>query len=154
MSKQEHDWGGIIVASVFYGFIGLALLWSPIQGFIESHRVSCADESIPYSTNATYYDSSLEVGSSKITQAGVDGVKEVCTRGDGSVASTTVIQPAIDQEKSIGTKEPSYTSIFDYSTPAPAPTTSCAVTTCNDGTCSYSTGRGTCSWHGGVAYYN
>jgi hypothetical protein len=29
---------------------------------------------------------------------------------------------------------------------------SCSVTTCTDGSCSYSTGRGTCSWHGGVAY--
>lgn len=29
---------------------------------------------------------------------------------------------------------------------------SCPITTCNDGTCSSSTGRGTCSWHGGVAY--
>lgn len=29
----------------------------------------------------------------------------------------------------------------------------CPVTTCNDGSCSSSTGRGTCSWHGGVAHY-
>lgn len=28
----------------------------------------------------------------------------------------------------------------------------CPITTCNDSTCSQSTGRGTCSWHGGVAY--
>lgn len=30
--------------------------------------------------------------------------------------------------------------------------TSCPITTCVDGTCSDSTGRGTCSWHGGEAY--
>lgn len=29
---------------------------------------------------------------------------------------------------------------------------SCAITTCNDGACSTSTGRGTCSHHGGVKY--
>lgn len=28
----------------------------------------------------------------------------------------------------------------------------CPITTCNDGTCSSSTGRGTCSWHDGIAY--
>lgn len=28
----------------------------------------------------------------------------------------------------------------------------CPVTTCVDTTCSNSTGRGTCSWHGGIAY--
>lgn len=29
---------------------------------------------------------------------------------------------------------------------------SCPITTCNDGACSTSTGRGTCSHHGGIAY--
>lgn len=29
---------------------------------------------------------------------------------------------------------------------------SCPITTCNDGSCSSSTGRGTCSHHGGIAY--
>ena len=29
---------------------------------------------------------------------------------------------------------------------------SCPITTCEDGSCSSSTGRGTCSHHGGVAY--
>lgn len=29
---------------------------------------------------------------------------------------------------------------------------SCPITTCSDGSCSSSTGRGTCSYHGGIAY--
>lgn len=29
----------------------------------------------------------------------------------------------------------------------------CPITTCNDGSCSSSTGRGTCSHHGGVRHY-
>ena len=29
----------------------------------------------------------------------------------------------------------------------------CPITTCNDGACSSSTGRGTCSHHGGVNHY-
>jgi len=28
-----------------------------------------------------------------------------------------------------------------------------ALAVCRDGTISYSSGRGTCSWHGGIAYY-
>lgn len=31
--------------------------------------------------------------------------------------------------------------------------TSFALAVCNDGSISYSSGRGTCSWHGGIAYY-
>lgn len=38
-------------------------------------------------------------------------------------------------------------------TPPVTQTTTCAITTCNDGSCSSSVGRGTCSWHGGVDHY-
>lgn len=36
-------------------------------------------------------------------------------------------------------------------TSEPAQTTTCPITTCADGSCSSSTGRGTCSYHGGEA---
>lgn len=41
----------------------------------------------------------------------------------------------------------------NYEPPKPVYTprySQCPATTCCDGTCSYSTGRGTCSWHDGV----
>lgn len=38
---------------------------------------------------------------------------------------------------------------YGYDFTPTTPVTSCAVTTCADGSCSNSTGRGTCSYHGG-----
>jgi hypothetical protein len=85
-------------------------------------------------------------GDSRVTQKGVEGSERVCTHKDGSIESSTVLMKPVDQVTAYGSK-PKYV--------APEPTyVGCAVTTCNDGSCSYSTGRGTCSWHDGVAYYN
>lgn len=98
----------------------------------------CTTQDVPYRTHITYSDSE-NVGYTSTTIKGEDGLKRVCTK-DGVRVSDSVIKQPVTEEVLKGT----------YVKPAP---TQCAVTLCNDGTCSFSQGRGTCSWHGGVAQY-
>jgi hypothetical protein len=74
-------------------------------------------------------------------------------------ASNTIVQPVQvpPLPPHVTTPEPITTpQAVPVSEPAPAPkkAANCPITTCNDGSCSSSTGRGTCSHHDGVRSYN
>lgn len=150
MATEKTNWGDIAIGAIFWGFVAAIIFWSPISDAVNSNRVTCADVSIPYSTNTTVVDPDLPDGTSEVTQQGVNGTKNVCKKGDGTIVSSKVTTKPIEQVTAYGMKEfapePVETAPVEQST-------HCAVTLCNDGTCSFSQGRGTCSWHGGVAQY-
>lgn len=85
----------------------------------------------------------------EIIRAGIDGKGEKCKKPNGEVASDEIIEPA---------KAPKIkrTIIGKYKEPAIyKPYTSKVIVgaICRDGSYSYATGRGACSWHGGVAQW-
>lgn len=128
----------LVVVIVTLGGIGI---YSENQS-----RVSCVKEPIPYSrTNIN--NPIVPQGIKRLDTAGVDGLKEVCKKKSGQLVSETTITEPIAEVMSIGTKPP--TPVIQYEETVDE----CPVTTCNDGTCSNSVGRGTCSWHQGVAHY-
>lgn len=131
-------------------WIGSAFAWVCIIGFIglvvysNRDHVSCTTESIPFTTQ-TVDDDSMDIGDSKTVQDGVDGVRRVCSHSNGDADDISIITQPVDEIVHDGSK---LDIVYD------APTYSTPPTTCNDGTYSYSTGRGTCSWHGGINHYN
>jgi len=102
----------------------------------------CSTDSIPFETVEQETDE-LVVGDSERITSGVEGERTICTRDNVEISDDITTEP-VNEVIRIGTYEP-------YEEPE-AYYASCPITTCNDGTCSSSTGRGTCSWHGGVAY--
>lgn len=129
---------------LFWGFIIGVFAWSPVQKLYDEHKITCSNEAVLYQTT-NQDDPSSYVGTNSMISAGTSGSKDVCTRGDGTIVSSNVTLQPVNEIDSVGTKEytiPAYTYI---------PSSAC-VTGCADGTCSPSTGRGTCSHHGGEAY--
>jgi hypothetical protein len=111
-----------------------------------AHRVSCTDKTIPYETTTTN-DPNAYVGTNSTLSYGTNGTEHVCTHKDGTVVSDVVTVKPVNKVVTSGTKQ------FEVYTPPAVTAQRCAVTLCNDGSCSFSQGRGTCSWHGGVAEY-
>lgn len=102
----------------------------------------CRNEVIPqkvHRINSENYDSGVE----RVVVEGVNGTRKICEL-NGTVVSSDVIFEPVTKRVLVGVGTPEPVELIDYS---------CPVTTCNDGTCSNSTGRGTCSWHGGVNHY-
>jgi hypothetical protein len=101
----------------------------------------CTIDEIPYEEveEETY---SLEIGDNKIETPGRVGELEVCKK-DGIVVSEEIITQPRNQVTLVGVGEsllePDYNT--GYRTGA----------YCNDGSYSTATGRGACSWHGGVS---
>lgn len=141
MRKKLEATGGWLVLAVFLG----GLIWIDTSSRSETsvappEEPVCVIESIPY--EIVREPAKLrDVGYESVIQDGVRGQKRVCTTSTGEVTSY-VTQEAKSQIVRYGTFVPS-----------PEPEyASCPITTCSDGWCSSSTGRGTCSHHGGVAY--
>lgn len=138
----ERNRSVIILSLVIYPVIAVLIIWGVERAWGSNNkRVStppiCHKEDIPYDTHVTY-SASDDADYRFATVDGQYGTREICTR-DGVVISNNVTLQPVTEEVLQGT----------YVAPAPS---GCAVTLCADGTCSYSTGRGTCSWHGGEAY--
>jgi hypothetical protein len=137
------------VKDFFRGLIGLVLWIGLIAGvpwFIDN-QTKCGTEVTPYkevsiSDPETYVDSPHKVS------AGVSGKDNVCRKSDGTVTKRTVIKPAVNETTYIGTKERPVSPPV-YITPQPVG----GGAICSDGSRSYSTGRGTCSHHNGVAQW-
>lgn len=84
----------------------------------------------------------------------VDGLNRICVSRDGDSRKETIERKPVAGSVRYGTATiptptPTPTPIIYYSEPED----SYGGAICNDGTRSYSTGRGTCSWHGGVDYW-
>lgn len=109
-----------------------------------TNKVTCTNQTIQYETtdqnDATIYPSQ------SYTTAGANGQASVCKDYHGKQVSNEMTTNPTVAYHHIGTKV-----VEPVTTPYVAPVYS-GGSTCNDGTHSNSTGRGTCSWHGGVAY--
>lgn len=106
----------------------------------------CIDEPVAFEkTNID--DPNLDINTRRIAIAGSNGVKKVCRDGYGSFVSESVITQPVTEVTHSGTKpRPYIPPVIQYEELQ-------GGSICNDGSWSPSTGRGTCSWHGGIDYY-
>lgn len=146
---SKIDWGevfGYLIVFTFVFPVIPILIWA---GAVQVNKqiTYCDNETIPYTTTTKSEESTTPKVDSVIQ--GRTGIKNVCKKND-KVVSETVLTSA--RGETITTYEYKPVEVKRYFAPAPTNTASCPITTCNDGSCSSSTGRGTCSWHGGIAY--
>ena len=114
--------------------------------------VSCTSYDINYQV-ITNDDATKASGTTTITQAGVKGTKTKCVKKDGTVVSDNVVSQPVNEVVSRGTY---VVPVAAPVAPKPAPVSTYNYRTgaiCRDGSRSYATGRGACSWHGGVSYW-
>jgi|ERR1044072_1822128 hypothetical protein len=118
-------------------FIGSAI-W---DGFIK--QPDCTEVVIAFQKE-TEGDNNLEVGKSELRTAGVNGKDRVCTKDNQEVSRTHILLP-VNEVTAVGLKETPPVldnNLYIHNS---------GGAICGDGSRSYSTGRGTCSHHGGVA---
>lgn len=112
---------------------------------VASTDVTCKTEKVPFET-VTQRDETRYIGEPDVVAAeGVDGERKICSRSNGYVVSDDITVQPVAKQVSVASKEkppappiPTYTP--RYRTGAE----------CHDGSYSSATGRGACSWHGGV----
>lgn len=140
MSSSGKIW--IFVVALVLGGYGLYSY--------DQNKVTCIDHPVPYTTTQRDNPNNA-VGTKQVAINGVNGTNKVCDSKAKHI-STNVVTSPVTAVYDVGTKQP--VPVATYSAPAVQATQQrCQVTLCNDGSCSYSTGRGTCSWHGGVNTY-
>lgn len=135
----------VLTIIVVYGGIIGGLVW--IVGMAGTSPPDiCELQTIPHETEHVD-DPDRYLGDNLIDPHGENGERKVCKDPDGIVTVDEVVTSPVAEIIHTGSKEPEpvYEPYIepDYGEGA----------ICNDGWRSYSTGRGTCSWHGGVAYY-
>lgn len=142
---------------------------------------TCETENINYS-ELDEYSAALPIGESVVVRDGVDGKELVCINDNREVVSSTVTVEPISKVTHNGTgsipedrdgeySEAEYISdyedngiiegyyfgdyiVAEYEPVYTAPSYSYRTgAVCSDGTPSSATGRGACSWHGGVSYW-
>lgn len=123
----------VIVNSIFEGNTPQ----SEVEAASTVQEPSCDEEFIAYERIEEETEE-LDEGDSEVTQAGVEGIKEICTNPEtGEIVNQEIIRQPVNEITAIGTYvEPEYSYRIG------------AI--CYDGSRSYATGSGACSWHGGV----
>jgi len=150
MSKQtsEQSTGNILFLAAAFAILLLAFAY-----YKQNIATTCINQDIDYQV-ITNDDSTKASGTTTVTQAGAKGTKTKCTKQDGTIVSDSIITQPVNEVVARGT----------YVAPAPAPVSSYSNSNystgsyrtgaiCRDGTRSYATGSGACSWHGGVSYW-
>lgn len=139
--KQFFKVLGIVVFYIigFFGFTGF--VWGL---FNQNPPDVCQTISVPFE-HQNVDDSNIDKGQTQVTTTGVQGERKVCKNSANVETSNVVTKAPITEVTHVGTKEPVYQ-------PYVAPQYEGGAI-CNDGWRSYSTGRGTCSHHGGIDYY-
>lgn len=131
---------GLLGVVAYIGFFGLLIFFGSVNGS-ENNSYSKEDDSsvicetftIDYDTTEEYTDE-LDDGDSEVIE-GEYGEQEVCTSYGEEVSSTLIKEPVTEVVR-YGTHQEEY-----YIRTG-------AI--CYDGSYSTATGRGACSWHGGV----
>lgn len=132
--------------------------WLPIyEGYKYYFIEQCSEESVSYKTlpekeidsgeETTFTESDNGKKTKVLYSAGEDGKKRVCKKAGNVVSETVTKEPKPTTYKVYTYK---YKPLRPY---APAYSNYGPSAICRDGTYSYSSGRGTCSWHGGVAQW-
>lgn len=109
------------------------------------NHITCSDVPIKYATSEEN-DPTLSVYDSYTKVEGVEGIESKCANDLGDARGSSITLPPVSEVYTVGTYvepyepyEPEYQG-YSYGS------------ICNDGWHSPSTGSGTCSWHGGIAY--
>ena len=150
--EQKKDRANTVLSIVFWLFIAAGFIGLTWANGTHEKQVS---KIIPCGAPVTVDDYNLNAGEVKALNECIEG-RAVEVRkysnwddSDKGLVSTTVITEATAKKTAIGRKivvpSPVYTPASHYNEGHGA--------ICNDGWRSYSQGRGTCSWHGGVNYY-
>lgn len=148
------------VSAAFAFIVCIILLggWIPIyMGYDYYFVEKCLDESISYRTlpekeidsgeKTTFFEGDNGKKTRELDSEGNDGTKRICKKANKVVSETVTKEPKPTTYKVYTYKyTPSRPYIPAYSNYGPS-------ALCRDGTYSYSSGRGTCSWHGGVAQW-
>ena len=145
------------VSAVFLSIVYILFLggWIPIyMGYDYYFVEKCSYEDISYETlpekeidsgeKTTFFESDNGKKTKELDSEGDDGKKRVCKKANKVVSETVTKEPKPTTYKVYTYK---YTPSRPY-TPAYRNYGPSAL--CGDGTYSYSSGRGTCSHHGGV----
>jgi hypothetical protein len=143
MKKNSFRSNILIILAVFTFYIpvipySVYYVWA-------SNTITCEDVSVPYTTSYID-DDTTDLGKTYVKVEGKDGLKNVCKNKRDVVTSDVTTRPFVEQVNAVGTREEPYEP---YVAP---PAYFSGGSTCNDGVWTPATGRGTCSWHGGVAY--
>jgi len=137
---------GTLIVAIVVGIIATIA----ING-VWGSTLGCNTEVIEYEIEVVRYEGTSELNKKDyVTKPGRDGELQVCHDLFGTKTRTTTTKQPVAQEvvryQYRAQQTPSYTPPVIVQ-----PQGGGAI--CNDGTRSYSTGRGTCSWHGGVNYW-
>ena len=148
------------VSTIFLSIVYILFLggWIPIyMGYDYYFVEKCSYEDISYETlpekeidsgeKTTFFESDNGKKTRELDSEGNDGKKRVCKKANKVVSETVTKEPKPTTYKVYTYK---YTPSRPY-TPAYSNYGPSAL--CRDGTYSYSSGRGTCSHHGGVAQW-
>ena len=135
-------------------FVGISAILAALLGvpIINDYRAKqktvCSVVEGPDFSQINKSDPSKYTSYNEITQSGVRGQTEECEKNN-TLVSNRIVQEPVNQITVKGTKPAvEFVPTFQRAPIAAG----CPITTCNDSTCSSSTGRGTCSHHGGVRY--
>ena len=156
MKEFKEKASTIFMSIVYILFIGG---WIPIYMgddyfFVEK----CSYEEIEYETlpekeidsgeKTTFSESDNGKKTRELDSEGSDGTKRVCKKANKVVSETVTKEPKPTTYKVYTYK---YTPSKPYTPYTPVYNNYGPSALCRDGTYSYSSGRGTCSHHGGVA---
>ena len=148
MIVKAKEWASGAISILFLAgiFVVPAYLSSTAENKASAEPV-CTTQTIPYeSERQDSYD--YDIGYESIETYGQSGIKEVCKDSEGNTVSEEITEEPITEVTIVGTREEEpeteYYAEDNY-------TRSGAI--CNDGSYSSATGRGACSWHGGVAQW-
>lgn len=148
MIVKAKEWASGAISILFLAgiFIVPAYLSSTAENKASAEPV-CSSEAIPYESERRD-DPDYDIGYETVETYGENGEKEICKDSDGNIVSEETITEPIREVTLVGTREEEpeteYYAEDNY-------TRSGAI--CNDGSYSSATGRGACSWHGGVAQW-
>jgi hypothetical protein len=151
------------VSAVFLSIVYILFLggWIPIyMGYDYYFVEKCSYEEIEYETlpekeidageKTTSFESENGQKTRELDSEGSDGKKRVCKKAGNVVSETVTKEPKPTTYKVYTYK---YTPSKPYTPYTPAYSNYGPSALCRDGTYSYSSGRGTCSWHGGVSQW-
>jgi conserved hypothethical protein len=158
MKEFREKASTIFMSIVYILFLGG---WIPIyMGYDYFFVEKCSYEEIEYETlpekeidageKTTFFESDNGKKTRELDSEGRDGKKRVCKKADKVVSETVTKEPTPTTYKVYTYK---YTPSKPYTPYTPAYSNYGPSALCRDGTYSYSSGRGTCSHHGGVAQW-
>lgn len=134
--KVGEFFATVIPIVLFIGFfVGIPVGTS----IYNANKTTCSTAIVPYTSSHEYDPTAYTWTNNYVRVSGQNGEKEVCKKGE-TVVSETIIKEPVNELRITGTKQ----------LPAYQPTYRVGAI-CGDGTRSYATGRGACSWHGGVS---